>query len=95
MPTQTKARVIENVIEIPDALETRRVFNAAVRRRTRELRKAAGLSQAQVAEALGMTQQTYSHFESRSVMPLHLMPAFARLVGTDCNSLLTGEPPLR
>ena len=57
-------------------------------------RKAAGLSQAQVAEALGMTQQTYSHFEGRSAMPPHLLVDFARLVGTDCNYLLTGEPPL-
>jgi transcriptional regulator with XRE-family HTH domain len=64
--------------------------NQALCERVATLRRAAGLTQAQVAEALGMPQRSYQHFENRSALPAHLIVPFADLVGVDVRELLTG-----
>jgi DNA-binding XRE family transcriptional regulator len=59
--------------------------------RVRALRTAAGLSQAEVATALGISVQAYTHWEKHSPMPARAVPAFIELVGADYHYLLTGE----
>jgi DNA-binding XRE family transcriptional regulator len=66
-------------------------FNAAFCERVAAARRAAGLTQLQVADALGMPQRSYQHFEGRSPLPVHLIVPFADLVGIDVRELLTGE----
>jgi ribosome-binding protein aMBF1 (putative translation factor) len=76
---------------IPNAEIAKKAFG----NRMREARLAAGLSQAQVAMALFGSGQVYIkryiNWEiGRSPMALEVIPVFARLLGTDCNFLLTG-----
>jgi transcriptional regulator with XRE-family HTH domain len=66
-------------------------FNQALFSRVRALRCARGLSQSQTAAALGLPIESYIHYEKRSPLPAHLMPAFAALVGVNLDYLLTGE----
>jgi transcriptional regulator with XRE-family HTH domain len=66
-------------------------FNTSFCERVAAARRAAGLTQLQVAEALGMPQRSYQHFEGRSPLPVHLIVPFADLVGVDVRELLTGE----
>jgi hypothetical protein len=66
-------------------------FVRAFCERARKLRLAAKLSQSDVDRALGQRVGNYAKWEKYHLMPVHLMPAFARLVGTDCNFLLTGR----
>jgi DNA-binding XRE family transcriptional regulator len=66
-------------------------FNAAFCQRVAATRRAAGLTQLQVADALGMPQRSYQHFEGRSPLPVHLIMPFADLVGADVRELLNGE----
>ncbi|HSR78779.1 MAG TPA: helix-turn-helix transcriptional regulator [Xanthobacteraceae bacterium] len=63
-------------------------FNQALFQRVRDLRIAAGLTQAQVGEALGIPLRSWQHFEKRSPLPAHLIVPFADLVGVDVRSLL-------
>lgn len=48
----------------------------------RELRKAAGLTQAKFAEAMGVTQSTVSQWESGQVLPdTAKIPKLAKVLG--------------
>ena len=58
--------------------------------RTRSLREARGWSQAQMAEALGVSLARYKKYETRSPLPHHLIPRFAMLVGKDIEYVLCG-----
>jgi transcriptional regulator with XRE-family HTH domain len=81
-------------------------FYEATRARLREARKAAGYSQAEMAELLDITQHAYEKYETRSPLPLHLVPKFCLATRITIARLLTGEdekarhrrlpdPPLR
>ena len=55
----------------------------------RSRRAARGLTQAQVAQALGVTATAVSKWERNASLPdITLLPALARLLGTDLNDLL-------
>lgn len=55
----------------------------------RSRRAARGLTQAQVAQALGVTATAVSKWERNASLPeVTLLPALARLLGTDLNDLL-------
>jgi DNA-binding XRE family transcriptional regulator len=69
-------------------------FSEAFRTRTRQLRVATGMTQAQMAEALGIEFRTYQKYEQRSPLPHHLIVPFAKLVRCDVRHLL-GAPALR
>lgn len=60
-------------------------------RRTRELREARGLTQAQVAANLGIGEEAYRKYESRSPMPHVLLERFAILVGSEVSYIITGK----
>ena len=55
----------------------------------KEKRKAAGLTQEQVAKRLGVTAPAVNKWEKGSTYPdVTLLPALARLLGTDLNTLM-------
>jgi transcriptional regulator with XRE-family HTH domain len=61
--------------------------------RLHELREAAGLSQQQMADKLGMSQRAYSHWERRSVaLRADQVTSLAKILGVTADSLLGVEP---
>jgi YrbI family 3-deoxy-D-manno-octulosonate 8-phosphate phosphatase len=66
-------------------------FQRAFLARTRSVRRAAGLSRAEAARRLGIDPDAYAAFETRSLLPHHLIAAFARLVGVPLASLLAED----
>ncbi len=60
-----------------------------------ELRKEQGLTQSQLAELLGLTQQQVGHFEvARRRVPVSMLPTLARTLGTSVEELLgEGKKP--
>ena len=64
-----------------------RVFNEVFCARTRAARIARGLSQADVARALGISRAAYARYETVQPLPLHLVPDFVELTGADCDAL--------
>ena len=73
------------------AVEPAEIFNAKLCRRVHTLRLQAGLSQAEVARALGVGKQSYIHWEKRSPLPVYLLLPFAKLVGVDVQGVLTDK----
>ncbi len=60
-----------------------------LRLRLRELRKERELSQAEMAKKLGVSQQTYSRYESHTTeIPLKLLITLAELYDTSTDYLL-------
>ena len=55
--------------------------------RTRAARIARGLSQAEVARALGISRAAYARYEADQPLPLHLVEEFVELVGADYDEL--------
>jgi transcriptional regulator with XRE-family HTH domain len=72
---------------------TDKVFYSRLGSRIAEARKAAGLTQAQLAEALGIAQQTMAHYEGGvSRIAVALMPTVAKTLGVSIEELV-GETP--
>lgn len=75
-------------------------YRAAFTRRVLVMRKAAGLTQEEVAKALGITLSGYQHYEAserkgspgRSFMPHHLIPAFCKITGFPVEFLYGIQP---
>jgi transcriptional regulator with XRE-family HTH domain len=64
-------------------------FLKALGARIAQLRKDQGMSQQSVADALGVAQQTYAHYEvGRIRMPISLLPELAPLFGVSIDDLL-------
>ena len=62
---------------------------AELRLRLRELREEQELSQAEMAKKLGVSQQTYSRYESHTTeIPLKLLITLAELYDTSTDYLL-------
>lgn len=58
--------------------------------RTRQARLALGWSQKDMAAALGISEASYQKYETRSMLPHHLIPKFAEVTGLPLQFLLTG-----
>lgn len=59
-------------------------------------RKERGLTQAQLAEALGIAQQTLGHYEvARARIAADLLPRLAEALDISLDELLKGEPTVR
>lgn len=57
--------------------------------RVAELRKAQGLTQVQLAETLGLTQQMIASYEvGRRRVPVSILPALARALSTSLEALI-------
>ena len=63
-------------------------YNRALCERVHALRTAAGLSQAEVADRLGVHLQAWKKYEYRSPLPAYLMVPFAKLVRVGLRQLL-------
>jgi N-acylneuraminate cytidylyltransferase len=55
------------------------------------VRRAAGLSRAEAARRLGLDADAYAAYETRTLLPHHLIAAFARLVGVPLAALLAED----
>ncbi len=70
-----------------------RKFFKDVGERVTALRKEQGLTQAQIAELLGISQQMVALYElGRRRIPLDLLPEFARLLGVSIEGLFGAAP---
>jgi transcriptional regulator with XRE-family HTH domain len=66
-----------------------RAFFIELGARIAELRKAQGITQIQMAEALGVSQQTVNSYEvARRRVPVSALPVLARLLGISVDALL-------
>lgn len=71
--------------------ETEAEYKQRFMARVAEARIARGLKQWQLAEALGMPQDKYKQYESRSLLPHHLIGRFCIVTRVDPEWLLTGR----
>lgn len=55
------------------------------------IREAAGLTQEEFSKSLGVARDTYARYETRSLLPHHLVIPVCDLTGHDCYFLLTGR----
>ena len=60
-------------------------------KRIRDLRIARGLTQAEMAVALGLPVERYKKYETRSVMPPYMVPRFAAIVGRTVEFVISGR----
>jgi transcriptional regulator with XRE-family HTH domain len=74
-------------IAVPDSADFRTVFCA----RIRALRVAQGMTQAEMAKALGIGGEAYRTYENRALMPHHLVEPFARITGVEIEGLFRAE----
>ena len=71
---------------------TDKTFYVRLGGRIAEARKAAGLTQAQLAEELGIAQQTMAHYEGGVArIAVAMLPTVARLLGVSVEELI-GQP---
>ena len=67
---------------------TDKKFYAALGQRIAERRKALGLTQQQLAESIGIAQQTLAHYEvGRLRVAAALLPAFSKVLGLSLDDL--------
>jgi len=72
-----------------------KVFYQALGQRVAALRKEQGITQVQLAESLGIAQQTLAHYEvGRLRMAAGTLPTLARLLSVSIEELLGEEPKL-
>lgn len=70
-----------------------RLFFVELGGRIAQLRKAAGLTQVQLAEVLGLAQQTVQAYEAGARrVPVSSMPQLARTLGVSLEELFGEEP---
>ena len=64
--------------------------------RIAQARKERGLTQAQLADQLGIAQQTLAHYEvARARIAADLLPRLAELLDLSFDELLVGQPTIR
>lgn len=68
---------------------TDKAFYVQLGRRLTEARKAQGMTQVQLAEALGIAQQTLAHYEGGKLrVAVALLPPLAQLLGVGIDELI-------
>lgn len=67
--------------------------NTEVSERTKQARKAAGLTQSETADALGMGRVTYTRYENGFVLPQWRLQKFCEITGINLDWLLSGTLP--
>jgi transcriptional regulator with XRE-family HTH domain len=89
--------MLNSPFDIPDlvVVVTDKKFYAALGQRIAERRKALGLTQQQLADSLGIAQQTLAHYEvGRLRVAAAMLPAFSKVLGLSLDELL-GQHPSR
>jgi hypothetical protein len=71
--------------------ETETQFKQSFIDRVKAARIATGMKQWQIAESLGMAQDKYKQYESRSLLPHHLIGRFCIVTRVDPEWLVTGR----
>lgn len=71
--------------------QAERDFNAAYKDRVKRLRKARFDSAEEMAKLLGIPDDRYKKYETRSMLPLYLVEKFAIAVGQDPLFVLFGK----
>lgn len=75
---------------------TEKEFLAEFRERLKRARVSRGLTQAEVAQFLGIeSEDTYGSYERRSTLPLFYLPRTAKLLDVSLEWLITGEGPTK
>jgi transcriptional regulator with XRE-family HTH domain len=81
-------------LDTPPMDHDEKTFFAQLGRRIAERRKAQGLTQTQLGDVLGVTQQQVGHFEvARRRVPVSMLPLLAQALALSVEELLGGEPP--
>lgn len=85
--------VFTHSTQVPMAIsDQERAFFIELGLRVAELRKQQGITQVQLAEALGVSQQTMQGYEvGRRRIPVSALPTLARALGVSLEELM-GEP---
>lgn len=81
--------------EHPDSavIITNKTFYVALGQRIAERRKALGLTQQQLADVIGIAQQTLAHYEvGRLRVAAALLPMFSKTLGLSLNELFGDAP---
>jgi transcriptional regulator with XRE-family HTH domain len=81
----------DNLSDILGMAETESELRRQYINRTAELRQARGMTQQEMADALGISLDRYKKYEQRSVLPPYLLPRFAGIVGKDIGFVVTGR----
>lgn len=68
------------------------IFNNGYCERTKRFRNETNMSAEEMAKLLSIPADRYRKYESRSPMPLYLVPTFCRIVGCDLEHLILGKP---
>lgn len=71
--------------------ETETEYKQAFMQRVAAARVALGWKQWEMAQALGMPQDKYKQYETRSLLPHHLIRRFCLIARVDLEWLLTGQ----
>jgi transcriptional regulator with XRE-family HTH domain len=66
-------------------------YVAEITARVRKLREAKGWTQAQMALALGVTEEAYRKYEGRTPLPLALVERFALITQRSVLYVITGK----
>jgi DNA-binding XRE family transcriptional regulator len=66
-------------------------FAVLIRKRLKEAREASGMTQAQLAKEIGVSESAYAKYENRSPLPAHLVPKVCVALSMDCWWFLTGR----
>jgi transcriptional regulator with XRE-family HTH domain len=77
--------------------KTEAQYKQAFIERVKAARDAVDMTQQQIADALGMPQDRYKQYESRSLLPHHLIGRFCIITRADPEWLVTGrgQKPLK
>lgn len=67
------------------------IFNNEYCERVKRFRGETNMSAEEMANLLGIPPDRYRKYESRSPMPVYLIPDFCRIVGCDLEHLILGK----
>jgi len=67
------------------------IFNAAYCERVKRFRSETNMSAEEMANLLGIPADRFRKYETRSPMPVYLIPSFCRIVGCDLEHLILGK----
>lgn len=67
------------------------IFNNEYCERVKRFRGETNMSAEEMANLLGIPPDRYRKYESRSPMPVYLIPDFCRIVGCDMEHLILGK----
>lgn len=83
---------MSNAIVISMSESDEFIFNNAYCERVKRFRGETNMSAEEMAKLLGIPPDRYRKYETRSPMPVYLVPDFCRIVGCDLEHLILGKP---